>query len=236
MEKKCEECGKLFSTKYSFQRYCCEQHEKRHWAKRVGYNQRPEVKDRLREWSKLHQKKKLRYCKCGSILEKRKRYCNKCKQPIIKKIRFCKICNKPLKNKNKSYCNDCKNSESFREYKRQQIRDCLKNWYKKPGNKERIYAHLKRYRRENRCEVNQKNNSRKRTIELYHLDKLILKYKKCRDCGSDVYVQFHHEIYPSKRSEIIKAVKEGKIYFLCRKCHGKKRRKNLKDNLFAENL
>jgi hypothetical protein len=33
-----------------------------------------------------------------------------------------------------------------------------------------------------------------------------------------------HEVYPTKIKEIFQAVKENKIYYLCKKCHGKMRR------------
>lgn len=47
----------------------------------------------------------------------------------------------------------------------------------------------------------------------------ILKIKKCRICGSKENLEIHHDVYPTKDTEIIKAVKEGKIYFLCKDHH-----------------
>jgi hypothetical protein len=150
--------------------------------------------------------------------------------------RYCKICKKELNGTyDRSYCSNCRNEEDYIEYKRNQINECVKKWYKKPGNKERVYAHIKRYRIENKADVNIKNNSRKRTIDFYKRNyydwdrskktKDLFGDKVCKLCGSKTYVQFHHEIYPSKVKEIKQAILDGKIYFLCRKCHGKKRRK-----------
>jgi hypothetical protein len=48
-------------------------------------------------------------------------------------------------------------------------------------------------------------------------------------CGSKIELEFHHEIYPTKANEILQAVAEGKIYRLCKKCHGKLRRQDYKD-------
>lgn len=43
--------------------------------------------------------------------------------------------------------------------------------------------------------------------------------KICKLCGSDDRIQIHHETYPINTSEIMKAIKNNKIYYLCLKCH-----------------
>ena len=47
--------------------------------------------------------------------------------------------------------------------------------------------------------------------------------KKCKKCDSKINLQIHHEIYPPKKKEIINAVNDGKIYYLCNQCHPKGR-------------
>ena len=47
---------------------------------------------------------------------------------------------------------------------------------------------------------------------------ILIKYK-CKKCSATDKLQIHHEIYPITKKGIIKAIKEGKIYFLCRKHH-----------------
>lgn len=43
--------------------------------------------------------------------------------------------------------------------------------------------------------------------------------KICSKCSSLEKVQIHHEIYPQTRKEIEQAIIDGKIYYLCFKCH-----------------
>lgn len=45
--------------------------------------------------------------------------------------------------------------------------------------------------------------------------------KQCA-CGSIENLEVHHEIYPTKADDIRKAITDGKIYYKCRKCHGRR--------------
>ena len=45
--------------------------------------------------------------------------------------------------------------------------------------------------------------------------------KTCIKCSSNDRIQMHHEIYPNTKEEIIKAIEDKKIYYLCHKCHRK---------------
>ncbi len=51
--------------------------------------------------------------------------------------------------------------------------------------------------------------------------KIILEkdFFKCKKCGTKRDLQIHHKIYPTKKEEILKAIKSGTIYILCKKCH-----------------
>jgi len=44
--------------------------------------------------------------------------------------------------------------------------------------------------------------------------------EECFRCGIfGVKLQLHHEVYPTKKEDIIEAIKNKKIYFLCEQCH-----------------
>lgn len=43
--------------------------------------------------------------------------------------------------------------------------------------------------------------------------------KRCKKCNSIFDLEIHHEIYPVRFNEVRIALREGKIYFLCSKCH-----------------
>jgi hypothetical protein len=45
--------------------------------------------------------------------------------------------------------------------------------------------------------------------------------KECKICGATKSLQIHHEVYLTKSNEIRKAIKDGKIYYLCRRHHNK---------------
>ena len=59
--------------------------------------------------------------------------------------------------------------------------------------------------------------SRKETLKLSKLRVIVLKNK----CPHINKLEIHHEIYPIKKNEIIQAVKDNKIYYLCKNCHRK---------------
>jgi len=90
-------------------------------------------------------------------------------------------------------------------------------WYKQNKNRQR--ENVKRDYYKNKI----KWQSRKATRILLKKGSIKL-YKICKHCGRKIYLQIHHEIYPIKKQEIIQAVNEGKIYFLCKKCHYEKRK------------
>lgn len=51
--------------------------------------------------------------------------------------------------------------------------------------------------------------------------KVAIKEKWCKQCGSKEKLEIHHEVYSLTRPQIIKDILEGRIYYLCRKCHRK---------------
>lgn len=44
---------------------------------------------------------------------------------------------------------------------------------------------------------------------------------ECNKCASKKDLTIHHEVYPSTRKEIREAIKNKKIYLLCKECHSK---------------
>lgn len=46
-------------------------------------------------------------------------------------------------------------------------------------------------------------------------------FKKC-SCGSTENLEIYHEIYPKSSKEIKQAIDDKKIYYKCRRCHGRR--------------
>ena len=55
----------------------------------------------------------------------------------------------------------------------------------------------------------------------YEVAKLYQWKRCCKNCPSKNYLELHHEVYPTNIDEILEAYNDGKIKFLCRKCHRK---------------
>lgn len=92
----------------------------------------------------------------------------------------------------------------WRKLKRKRFNELMMNSYKK--NKDKWYS-----RTYTLNIVNGRNKSKKYEI----------KDKFCKVCGSKENLEIHHEIYPRLKTDIIKAIDNKKIYFLCKKCHKK---------------
>lgn len=115
---------------------------------------------------------------------------------------------------NKEYAKEWrrKNPEKIKAYlektkeHRKEVND---EWRKK--NPERVKkSDLNSY-------YNNKNNhtNRTRTREAIKEGIIILE----RECEHIENLEIHHESYPLKKKDIIKAVFNNEIYYLCRKCH-----------------
>jgi len=100
------------------------------------------------------------------------------------------------------------------------------------NHKKKIKKYNKKYFKGNRKKINKlvmknyKKNKKKwycrnRTRLILKGKKIYIEYK-CKKCPIIWNLQIHHEVYPTKDEEVIQAIKEGKIYFLCRKHHTKK--------------
>jgi cell division GTPase FtsZ len=47
--------------------------------------------------------------------------------------------------------------------------------------------------------------------------------KECKKCKTKKEFEIHHDVYPKTTKGILEAIKEGKIYYLCKKCHKNKK-------------
>jgi len=134
------------------------------------------------------------------------KYCLKCQKKLEPRIGKSKI------NPKRRFCdNIC------------QSRYTAIEWYKNYGKKGRTWQKInpKRfntYQRERYKKSKIKFISRSLTYKVLLFHTELLK-KICKKCLSENYLEIHHEIYPITTEEIINAIKERKIYFLCRDCH-----------------
>ena len=157
------------------------------------------------------------------------------------RIKECKICGKEFsyQTERQIYCSkQCNDRAFYRKNKKKYIENA-RRWHE--ANLERSKeikrkAQLK-FRTENRERFNElmvnsfKRNrnkwySRKRTrliIDVYNKRKQVDIKKQCKICGKKQNLEIHHEIYPLSHDKIRSAINQGKIYYLCRKCHSYKK-------------
>ncbi len=101
--------------------------------------------------------------------------------------------------------------EKVKEEKKNKRKEYLKDWWANNKEKNKGYG-KKQYKKDK-----DKHNSRTYTLELVKDGTITLKYR----CEHRENIQIHHEIYPTIKEGIIKAVQEDRIYYLCKKCHRK---------------
>lgn len=162
--------------------------------------------------------------------------CSGCKR-ILSRDNFHKV--KTNKNGLHSYCKDCRKILDHKHYEKHKGKkiESIRNWEKKNIDKKKEYNKnaLVKFRKEKRERFNElmrigyqrnkdKFKSRGATVSVL---KGINGYKKreidlakeCKICKTKKDLEIHHEIYPFKLKGILKAIKDGKIYYLCRECH-----------------
>jgi len=175
---------------------------------------------------------KGKYCskKCKRIRDNNKRKKIKDRPKFI----FCINCNKNIEVKKigviPQFCsNICRNEYNYYRNTQKKINYQM-DYYDK--HKEEIIKNNgirnKEWRKNNRKHFNElmkkskeknkdKCSSRDTTKDLITLKgkKRVEIDKKCKVCGSIEKLQIHHEIYPTNREDVKKAINEGKIYFVC---------------------
>lgn len=149
------------------------------------------------------------------------RRCLSCMDKFYTNYPFQKYCSKDKCNKRRN-CNNQKiyiksihGQLYLKKYQRKnhkRLRNNFKEWYNK--NKEHQIKNLYRDYRKNKI----KWHSRARTHQLIKEGVIKLKNK------GNIFnrdMEIHHEIYPTKKWDIIDAVNKGKIYFINKKSHKK---------------
>jgi len=104
-------------------------------------------------------------------------------------------------NPDKKRVNSKKSFEKFRTEKRERFNELMRNQY---------YKHKDKW------------NSRTKTREIIKAKRKpsgII--KECRECKSKENLSLKFEVYPTKADVIRKAIKKGKIYYLCKECRFK---------------
>jgi len=147
----------------------------------------------------------------------------------------CIICNKELLkgNQTKYCCTKC-NQKSYYLRHKEKIKANVRKW--ELENPKRRAKNAKKscdkFRTEKRERFNalimksyykhkDKWNSRKITWNLIKLKKPSGIIKECRECKSKENLSLKFEVYPTKADAIRKAIKKGKIYYLCKECRFK---------------
>jgi len=111
---------------------------------------------------------------------------------------------------NKERCleNNKKWKKEHPGYRKEKNNEYFKKWFSLPENKKKMAKIMRDYY------IKNKDKQRCRSITY----KCIAIPKKCK-CGATKNLQIHHEIYPVGKVEILKAISNGKIYYLCKSCH-----------------
>ena len=147
-------------------------------------------------------------------------------------MKKCKYCNKELKKFKHKYCSDnCQRKDRYQNNKQTYI-DNARKWEKKNPEKykESVLKANKKFRTEHRDRFNElmrknyhknkpKWNSRVWTYQMINRYKKPIKIDKvCKKCKRTDNLRLKFEVYPNKADDIRQAIKENKIYYLCKRC------------------
>jgi len=150
----------------------------------------------------------------------------------MKKICKNPNCNKELKKKQRKYCsNKCQRKDMYQRKKQIYI-DNAKKWKENNPEKsrEQFLKANKKFRTEKRERFNKlmRNNYHKnkpKWISRTYTYQIINKLKKpteikkeCKKCKSSEDLSLKFEVYPTKAKDIRQAIKDNKIYYLCKRC------------------
>lgn len=141
----------------------------------------------------------------------------------------CVICQKTfVSNRDKAFtCGNekCVDRNNYLRHKERYIKAAVKWKVNNPEREAVIHNKaMKKYVKTDKFRSSMLNNyynnkdkwaSRKQTLRLVKSGVIFLQNK----CGHIDNLEIHHEIYPRKKEDIIQAVKDNKIYYLCKKCH-----------------
>lgn len=157
-------------------------------------------------------------------------------------LKICKTCGKEYTaiNCNSNYCSKSCRKKGIRKanimnYRATERKRYLETKEQKRENYRRYYEkHKLRLREVYRLKAKRdidKNTSRTQTRRIINLNEEIKKRiipinMSCKECGATENLEIHHEIYPRRRKDIINAILNNQIYFLCPMHHGKTRWKH----------
>jgi len=144
----------------------------------------------------------------------------------------CKYCNKELTGKRRKFCSTKCSDKNYYENNKEKYKKNAKMWgernkeryreLSRKANKKYMKLHRERF---NKHILNQyyknkdKWHSRSRIYKMLKAKNKKIDLKKvCKKCGSSKNVRLRFEQYPIKTKDIIKAVKDKKIYYLCEGC------------------
>lgn len=85
---------------------------------------------------------------------------------------------------------------------------------------------MKRNYNQNKLKWMSRTITNKFLKEMINIDKIL--ERKCKQCKTPKNLEIHHEIYPIRYGQIIDAILDGKIYYLCKKHHRDLNRKLFK--------
>lgn len=157
----------------------------------------------------------------------------------MKKEYNCIICNKKyFSNREKTFtCGNkkCIVRNDYLRHKKRYIEN-TKKWKLENPDKAKNHSekYFKKWRKNNPERFNElmrngyqrnkdKCQSRKTTLKIMNSGKYLRSIeRKCKQCGSRDNLEIHHEEYPDKARDIRCAIENGKIYFKCKMCHGRK--------------
>lgn len=156
-------------------------------------------------------KKKCAYRYCDNIIESKSQK------------KYCCIKHKYRETQQRQYYNQPEDVARWKaSYEKRigikKVKEIQRNSFKK-------FFNIKRERFNELMRLNYQRNSKKQncrteTLKLKYSGR-ILNERKCKNCGSIINLQIHHEYYPISRKNIIRAFKNGRIYYLCKECHNK---------------
>lgn len=161
----------------------------------------------------MTKKEVKRFCKgCGKKLEKKKG-----QKRINPKRKFCNTKCQTRYNSKKRY-ERLKDNEEYKKYHK----EYFKEWRKE--NKEQHNNLMLKNYRQNKKKWNSRINTRRILKGNDTYKKRELFPEECKNCGSKENLGIHHEVYPTTIKGIVKASNEGKIYYLCKKCHAEEKK------------
>jgi len=144
-------------------------------------------------------------------------------------------CKKEIEGRKRRFCSIYCQRKDYYIRNKDIIRERVRKWEAKNLDKKRVHSKksLTKFRKEKRERFNElmrnqyykhkgKWISRAKTREIIKAKRKpsgII--KECRECKSEENLSLKFEVYPTKADAIRKAIKKGKIYYLCKECRFK---------------